>query len=150
MAGAGRPLLHAYFYPSSGAYLFGRDDGEDWIRAAFLSGGVMPSHHLSAICRSARDREGMALERPHYQRTAPNGSAYSIPTATRSNAFFRKVYGNETALWMRRWRWVLPRHGRAVRLRRRHRMGVSHFRMNSGVAAVVMPVHGSRNPCRRN
>ncbi|UPJ54538.1 hypothetical protein IVB30_39170 [Bradyrhizobium sp. 200] len=41
----GRMFLHIFAH-RSGAYLFDRADGEDWIAQRFLTGGVMPSHHL--------------------------------------------------------------------------------------------------------
>jgi cyclopropane-fatty-acyl-phospholipid synthase len=40
----GRFFLHIFTH-RSGAYLFDRADGEDWIAQPFLTGGVMPSHH---------------------------------------------------------------------------------------------------------
>ena len=40
----GRFFLHIFTH-RSGAHLFDRADGEDWIAQPFLTGGVMPSHH---------------------------------------------------------------------------------------------------------
>jgi len=41
----GRFFPHIFTH-RSGAYLFDRADGEDWIARHFVTGGVMPSHHL--------------------------------------------------------------------------------------------------------
>jgi cyclopropane-fatty-acyl-phospholipid synthase len=41
----GRFFLHIFTH-RCGAYLFDRADGEDWIARHFVTGGVMPSHHL--------------------------------------------------------------------------------------------------------
>ena len=41
----GRFFLHIFTH-RSGAYLFDRAGGEDWIAQRFFTGGVMPSHHL--------------------------------------------------------------------------------------------------------
>ena len=59
------------FTHRSGAYLFDRADGEDWIAQHFFTGGVMPSHHL---IRQYADLFEVEKEwrwsGTHYQRTA--------------------------------------------------------------------------------
>jgi cyclopropane-fatty-acyl-phospholipid synthase len=41
----GRFLMHIFTH-RSGAYLFDRSEGEDWVAQHFFTGWVMPSHHL--------------------------------------------------------------------------------------------------------
>ena len=62
--------MHVFTH-RSGAYLFDRADGEDWIAQHFFTGGVMPSHHL---IRQYADLFEVEKEwrwsGTHYQRTA--------------------------------------------------------------------------------
>ena len=71
VAEAGRPLLLHVFTHRTGAYLFDRADGEDWIAQHFFTGGMMPSHHL---IRQYADLFAVEKEwrwsGTHYQRTA--------------------------------------------------------------------------------
>ena len=66
----GRFFMHIFTH-RSGAYLFDRADGEDWIAQHFFTGGVMPSHHL---IRQYADLFEVEKEwrwsGTHYQRTA--------------------------------------------------------------------------------
>jgi len=129
------------FTHRSGAYLFDRADGEDWMAQHFFAGGMMPSHHLIRQYADLFEIEKeWALERhPLSTHRAPMASAISIPTATRSNAFFAMSTATNTSLWMRRWRWFFLATAGLFRLRRRHRMGRQPLQDESGVAAVVMP-----------
>jgi cyclopropane fatty-acyl-phospholipid synthase-like methyltransferase len=80
--------MHTFTH-RSGAYLFDRTDGEDWIAQHFFTGGVRPSHHL---IRQYQDLFELEKEwrwsGTHYQRTALDWLAISIVTAMRSKAFF--------------------------------------------------------------
>jgi cyclopropane-fatty-acyl-phospholipid synthase len=83
----GRFFLHIFTH-RSGAYLFDRADGEDWIAQRFLTGGVMPSHHL---IRQYADLFEVEKEwrwsGEHYQRTAQHWLANFDPcAATRSSS----------------------------------------------------------------
>ena len=80
----GRFFMHIFTH-RSGAYLFDRADGEDWIAQHFFTGGVMPSHHLirqyADLFRSKRNGAGAACITSAPLRT---GSPISICAATRS------------------------------------------------------------------
>ena len=101
----GRLFLHIFTH-RSGACLFNRADGEDWIAQRFLTGGVMPSHHL---IRQYADLFSIEKEwrwsGTHYQRTAMDWLANFDAHTSEIEAVLCQVYGNETPLWMRRWRW---------------------------------------------
>jgi len=103
----GRFFLHIYTH-RSGAYLFNHTDGEDWIAQRFFTGGVMPSHHL---IRQYADLFGVEKEwrwsGVHYQRTAQDWLENFDSQRVEIERVLRKVHGDETALWMRRWRWFL-------------------------------------------
>jgi cyclopropane-fatty-acyl-phospholipid synthase len=100
----GRFFLHIFTH-RAGAYLFDRADGEDWIAQPFLSGGVMPSHHL---IRQYADLFEVEKEwrwsGTHYQRTALDWLDNFDSHRDAIEAVLRGVYGNDTPLWMRRWR----------------------------------------------
>ena len=119
----GRFFMHIFTH-RSGAYLFDRADGEDWIAQHFFTGGVMPSHHL---IRQYADLFEVEKEwrwsGTHYQRTAQDWLANFDAHRDEIERVLRKVYGSETALVDAALALVLPRHRRPVRLRRRQRMG---------------------------
>ena len=94
----GRFFMHIFTH-RSGAYLFDRADGEDWIAQHFFTGGVMPSHHLiRQYRRSVHGREGMALER-HALPAHRAGLACAISIAHRDDDRERCL---QQRLWRRR------------------------------------------------
>ena len=119
----GRFFMHIFTH-RSGAYLFDRADDEDWIAQHFFTGGVMPSHHL---IRQYADLFEVEKEwrwsGTHYRRTAQDWLANFDAHRDEIEGILRPVYGDDTALWMRRWRWFFLATVRPVRLRRRQRMG---------------------------
>ena len=132
LAPDGRFFLHIFTH-RSGAYLFDRADREDWIAQHFFTGGVMPSHHL---IRQYADLFEVEKEwrwsGTHYQRTALDWLANFDSRRDEIEGILRGVYGSDTALWMRRWRWFflatagLFGHADGIE------WGVSHFRMRAG------------------
>ena len=107
MAGAGRALVHACLHPSRRRLSVRPRRPRGLDRAAFLHRrrDAEPSSD-PAICRSVRGREGMALERRRII-SAPRSTGWPISMRNRDaiEAVLRDVYGDDTALWMRRWRW---------------------------------------------
>ena len=119
----GRFFLHIFTH-RSGAYLFDRADGEDWIAQHFFTGGVMPSHHL---IRQYADLFEVEKEwrwsGTHYQRTAQDWlDNFDMPSrrdrARASQGLWQRDRVVDAALAL-----VLARHRRSVRLRRWQRMG---------------------------
>jgi cyclopropane-fatty-acyl-phospholipid synthase len=131
LAPDGRFFLHIFTH-RSGAYLFDRADRDDWIAQHFFTGGVMPSHHL---IRQYADLFEVEKEwrwsGTHYQRTALDWLANFDSRRGEIENVLRRVYGSDTALWMRRWRWFflatagLFGHADGIE------WGVSHFRMKA-------------------
>jgi cyclopropane-fatty-acyl-phospholipid synthase len=125
----GRFFMHIFTH-RTGAYLFDRADREDWIAQHFFTGGVMPSHHL---IRQFADLFEVEQEwrwsGTHYQRTALDWLANFDAGRARIGAVLRPVYGAETELWMRRWRWFFLATAGLFGHRDGREWGVSHYRM---------------------
>jgi cyclopropane-fatty-acyl-phospholipid synthase len=104
LAPQGRFFMHIFTH-RTGAYLFDRNDKEDWIAQNFFTGGVMPSHHL---IRQYADlltvEKAWRWSGEHYQRTA---------------------------LWMRRWRWFFFATAGLFGYAGGSEWGVSHYRMKA-------------------
>jgi cyclopropane-fatty-acyl-phospholipid synthase len=129
LAPEGRFFMHIFTH-RSGAYLFDRTEGEDWIAQHFFTGAVMPSHHL---IRQYADLFEVEKEwrwsGTHYQRTALDWLANFDSRRDEIEDILRSVYGNDTALWMRRWRWFFLATSGLFGYADGSEWGVSHYRM---------------------
>jgi cyclopropane-fatty-acyl-phospholipid synthase len=127
----GRLFVHIFTH-RSGSYLFDRADGEDWIAQHFFTGGVMPSHHL---IRQHGDIFEVEKEwrwsGTHYQRTALDWLANFDAHREEIERTLRDVYGGDTALWMRRWRWFFLATAGLFGYAGGSEWGVSHYRMKA-------------------
>src|ERR1700737_752097 len=102
----GRFFMHIFTH-RAGAYLFDRADGEDWIAQHFFTGGGMPSHTpLRTYSDLFEVEKEWRWSGTHYQRTALDWLGRFDSHRDEIEALLRKAYGNDTPLWMRRWRWV--------------------------------------------
>ena len=131
LAADGRLFMHIFTH-RTGAYLFDRNDREDWIAQHFFTGGVMPSHRL---IRQYADLFEVEKEwrwsGEHYQRTALDWLSNFDRHRAEIEAILRKVYGEETALWMRRWRWFFLATAGLFGFSGGSEWGVSHYRMKA-------------------
>ena len=122
-------FMHVFSH-RRGAYLFDRADPDDWIAQHFFTGGMMPSHRL---IRQYADlfqvEEQWRWSGRHYQRTAQDWLANFDGIATRSKRILRPVYGADTALWMRRWRWLFLATSGLFGYDDGDEWGVSHYRL---------------------
>jgi cyclopropane-fatty-acyl-phospholipid synthase len=129
LAADGRFFMHIFTH-RAGTYLFDRADKEDWIARHFFTGGVMPSHHL---IRQYADL--FAVEKEwrwsgnHYRRTALDWLANFDAHRDEIEGILRNVYGNDTNLWMRRWRWFFLATAGLFGYAGGSEWGVSHYRM---------------------
>lgn len=127
----GRFFMHIFTH-RAGTYLFDRADRDDWIAQHFFTGGVMPSHHL---IRQYADLFSIEKEwrwsGTHYQRTAMDWLANFDAHTSEIEAVLRHVYGNETPLWMRRWRWFLLATAGLFGYANGDEWGVSQYRMKA-------------------
>jgi cyclopropane-fatty-acyl-phospholipid synthase len=129
LAPQGRFFMHIFAH-RSGAYLFDRNDKDDWIAQHFFTGGVIPSHLL---IRQYADLFEVEKEwrwsGEHYQRTAQDWLANFDANRAEIEAVLRLVYGADTALWMRRWRWFFLATAGLFGFSGGSEWGVSHYRM---------------------
>jgi cyclopropane-fatty-acyl-phospholipid synthase len=129
LAPEGRFFMHIFTH-RSGAYLFNRTEGDDWIAQHFVTGGVMPSHHLirqySDLFEVEKEWRWSGV---HYQRTALDWLGNFDVHRDEIEGILRSVYGSDTALWMRRWRWFLLATAGLFGYADGSEWGVSHYRM---------------------
>jgi cyclopropane-fatty-acyl-phospholipid synthase len=131
LAPQGRFFMHIFTHPT-GAYLFERENKADWIAQHFFTGGVMPSHLL---IRQYADLFEVEKEwrwsGDHYQRTAMDWLANFDAHSSEIEAVLRGVYGADTELWMRRWRWFFLATAGLFGFSSGGEWGVSHYRMKA-------------------
>jgi len=131
LAPDGRFFMHIFTH-RNGAYLFDRNDKEDWIAQHFFTGGVMPSHQL---IRQYADLFEVEQEwrwsGEHYQRTALDWLANFDAHRTEIETILRGVYGDDCGLWMRRWRWFFLATAGLFGFSGGSEWGVSHYRMKA-------------------
>lgn len=129
LAPGGRFFMHIFTH-RSGTYLFDRTDKEDWIAQHFFTGGVMPSHHL---IRQYADLFAVEKEwrwsGTHYARTATDWLDNFDCNCDKIERILRPVYGRDTVLWMRRWRWFFLATAGLFGYANGSEWGVSHYRM---------------------
>jgi cyclopropane-fatty-acyl-phospholipid synthase len=129
LAPDGRFFMHVFAH-RAGAYLFDRSDRADWIAQHFFTGGVMPSHGL---IRQYEDLFAVEKEwrwsGTHYQRTAQQWLANFDENRDRIEQVLVPVYGGDTHLWMRRWRWFFLATSGMFGFDDGNEWGVSHYRM---------------------
>jgi cyclopropane-fatty-acyl-phospholipid synthase len=131
LAPDGRLFLHIFAH-RTGAYLFDRNNREDWIAQHFFTGGVMPSHHL---IRQYADL--FAVEKDwrwsgaHYERTANDWLKNFDANHDEIARILQPVYGDDTKLWMRRWRWFFLATAGLFGHAGGSEWGVSHYRLRA-------------------
>lgn len=129
LAPDGRFFMHVFTH-RSGTYLFDQTDPHDWIGQHFFTGGVMPSHQL---IRQYADLFEIEKEwrwsGVHYQRTARDWLANFDRNRTQIASILRPVYGSQTRLWMRRWRWFFLATAGLFGYAHGEEWGVSHYRL---------------------
>ncbi|MDN4988661.1 cyclopropane-fatty-acyl-phospholipid synthase family protein [Bradyrhizobium sp. WYCCWR 13022] len=129
LAPEGRFFMHIFTH-RAGSYVFDRADREDWIAQHFFTGGVMPSHHLIGQYADIFTVEKeWRWSGTHYQRTANDWLANFDAHRDAVETSLRNVYGDETHLWMRRWRWFFLATAGLFGHADGTEWGVSHYRM---------------------
>lgn len=100
----GRLFIHVFSHRHS-PYRFDHRNDADWIAQHFFTGGIMPSHgligHFPDCFAIERDWRWNGL---HYARTARDWLARFDANREPIDGILRKVYGEDAALWRRRWR----------------------------------------------
>jgi len=100
----GRLFVHVFTHRSA-PYRFDHADREDWIAQHFFTGGIMPSHGLirqfSGLFEVEREWRWSGS---HYARTADAWLANYDRNEAAITPILRDVYGDQAAIWRRRWR----------------------------------------------
>jgi cyclopropane-fatty-acyl-phospholipid synthase len=125
----GRLFMHIFTH-RTGAYLFDRADKEDWIAQHFFTGGVMPSHGLirqySDLFQVEKEWRWSGM---HYKRTALDWLENFDNSRHAIEKILAPVYGDDTVLWMRRWRWFFLATAGLFGYADGMEWGVSHYLM---------------------
>jgi len=131
LAPKGRFFMQVFSH-RSGCYLFDPAERNDWIARHFFTGGIMPSHRL---IRQYGDlfavEEEWRWSGAHYQRTALDWLARFDSHRDDIAASLRDVYGDATAIWMRRWRWFFLAIAGLFSYAEGSEWGVSQYRMRA-------------------
>ena len=131
LAPDGRFFMHVFTH-RAGAYLFDRSNREDWIAQHFFTGGVMPSHHLVWQYADVLEVEKeWRWSGTHYQRTALDWLNKFDAQRDEIEDVLGPVYGSDTGLWMRRWRWFFLATAGLFGYADGSEWGVSHYRMKA-------------------
>lgn len=127
--GDGRLFLHVFSHDVA-PYRFDERDPADWIARHFFTGGIMPSHrlarcfpHLFAV------EEDWRWDGRHYRRTAEAWLANYDKNEREIQAILRDVYGDDAALWKRRWRLFFLAVAGLFGHAEGTAWGVSHYRL---------------------
>lgn len=100
----GRMFLHVFTHRSR-SYRFDASDPADWIAQHFFTGGVMPAQDLAGRFPDLFEvEEEWRWSGAHYQRTALDWLANFDANAGAIEEILRATYGEDWALWRRRWR----------------------------------------------
>ena len=144
LAPDGRFFMHVATH-RAGSDLFDRADRDDGIAQHVFTGGLMPSHHL---VRQFDDiltvEKEWCWSGTHYQRTANDWLANFDVHRDAIEASLRKVYGEESAPWLRRRRWFLLATSGLFGYGDGTEWAVSHYRMKATdeLRASVADRHG--------
>lgn len=127
----GRFFMHIVTH-RSGSHLIDRANREDWIAQHIFTKGLMPSHHLVRQFGDIfRIEKEWCWSGTHYQRTANDWLANFDAHRDTVEAALRQVYGEETGLWMRRWRWFFLATSGLFGYAGGTEWGVSRYRMKA-------------------
>lgn len=131
LAPGGRFFMHIFTH-RTGSYLFDRGDKEDWIAQHFFTGGVMPSHRLIRQYADVFEVEQeWRWSGVHYQRTAQDWLENFDSHREEIETILTPLYGDETTLWMRRWRWFFLATAGLFGYADGLEWGVSHYLMKA-------------------
>lgn len=104
VAPGGRLFLHVFSHRST-PYRFETEDKADWIAQHFFTGGIMPSHGMPGRFTDLFTvEESWRWSGSHYARTARDWLANYDARAGEIAPILRRVYGDDAAMWTRRWR----------------------------------------------
>ena len=125
----GRLFLHVFSHQNV-PYRFDHADKADWIAQHFFTGGIMPSHNLIRHVAAPFEMEAdWRWSGTHYARTANDWLARFDENQVAVTAILRETYGQDWALWHRRWRLFFLATAGLFGARDGEEWGVSHYRL---------------------
>lgn len=125
----GRLFLHVFSHRKT-AYRFDHADKSDWIAQHFFTGGVMPSHGLvREFGDSFIVEKDWRWNGRHYERTALDWLENFDRNRDAIRTIFTATYGQDAALWMRRWRLFFLATAGLFGHADGEEWGVSHYRL---------------------
>lgn len=125
----GRLFLHVFSHRKT-AYRFDHADKADWIAQYFFTGGVMPSHGLvREFSDSFTVERDWRWNGKHYERTALDWLDNFDRNREAIRTIFNATYGQEAALWIRRWRMFFLATAGLFGHAGGEEWGVSHYRL---------------------
>jgi cyclopropane-fatty-acyl-phospholipid synthase len=131
LAPEGRFFMHIVAH-RSGSHVFDRANREDWIAQHVFTGRLMPSHHLVRQFGDIFEIEKeWCWSGTHYQRTANDWLGNFDAHRDSIEAALRSIHGEETGLWLRRWRWFFLATSGLFGYADGTEWGVSRYRMKA-------------------
>ncbi len=127
----GRFFMHVFSHRRV-PYRYEVTDQADWIAQYFFTGGIMPSHNLP---RQFSDlfivEQDWRWDGTHYERTALDWLANFDARRDEIEPVLRAVYGQDAALWAKRWRIFFLATAGMFGHAGGSEWGVSHYRMRA-------------------
>lgn len=127
----GRMFIHVFSHRTT-PYRFEVSDTSDFIAQHFFTGGVMPSHNLM---RQYADlfvvEQEWRWSGAHYEKTARLWLANMDAEPESIGRIMRDVYGDDAALWTRRWRRFYLATAGLFGDSGGREWGVSHYRLQA-------------------
>ena len=104
LAPGGKLFVHIFCHKSL-AYAFTDEGDDDWMARHFFTGGIMPSEGLLLNFQEHLQHEKMwVVDGRHYERTSNDWLDNLDRRRDEALEALRPVYGQDAALWLRRWR----------------------------------------------
>lgn len=132
----GRMFIHVFSHAEH-PYRFDHEDKADWIAQYFFTGGVMPSHGLM---RQFDDlfvvEKDWRWSGSHYERTALDWLKNFDANRAAIRKIFDETYGDQAAIWMRRWRLFFLATAGLFGYRGGQEWAVSHYLLRPQPAAT--------------
>jgi cyclopropane-fatty-acyl-phospholipid synthase len=127
----GRFFMHVFSHRRV-PYRYEVSDEADWIAQYFFTGGIMPSHNLPRHFSDLFEVEQDWLwDGTHYERTAMDWLSNFDARRGEIEPVLRTVYGQDSALWAKRWRIFFLATAGMFGHAGGKEWGVSHYRMRA-------------------
>jgi len=127
----GKIFIHVFSHKAA-PYRFNHLDKSDWIAQHFFSGGIMPSHDLMHQFPDLVEMEDeWRWSGDHYEKTARDWLVNFDRNQKEIDPILEAVYGDDAALWKRRWRLFFLATAGLFGHDGGGEWGVSHYRLRA-------------------